>query len=163
MTDKNDTASPELVVTTWTWDGVEMVGSMEGSFIKVEPAETRKHHSDIDFVQAGASQRVIRLFVEPYEDGRILRVDFLVVRVDGVADDGVRLFSKDGRGRSTQNIDEADAETDGFVRWDGCTQFQMDCHIDALTDLESALAAVAQARREAAKLLSHWDCSEEYP
>lgn len=49
----------------------------------------------------------------------------------------------------------------GFAKWDGCTQFHADVHIDAAHELEQLCAAIVMARRHAADLMGS-DIGDEY-
>ena len=53
---------------------------------------------------------------------------------------------------------------DGFVKWDGCTQFTVDFHGDSRQDLEALTSALMHARLLSAQLMpSHYDRRGEYP
>lgn len=81
-------------------------------------------------------------------------MDFEIVAVDGF--DTKSSAKHYWRAGSTSNRDsttdpnEAAAECEGFVKWDGCTQFTVDAHVDSKESLWKLLAAIESARRECA-------------
>jgi hypothetical protein len=68
---------------------------------------------------------------------------------DAVSTPETALF--DSKYRSDNMVvlgDEARAVSLGFIKWDGCMQFKMDCHVDTKIHLESIFNAVVWTRRE---------------
>ncbi len=88
-----------------------------------------------------------------YEDSPTHWVDFAVFDVVGCTDDGP-CYLLPGWGStmdSTQDIEQAGPMVEGFVKWDGCTQFSFPdgVHIDSLDDMADLFAAIEHARRVA--------------
>ena len=66
--------------------------------------------------------------------------------------------------QATQEWREADYVASGFVKWDGCTQFTVDAHVDARSGLDVLLAAIVRARMERAlEMGAAYDSRTEYP
>lgn len=85
----------------------------------------------------------IKLFGDA-NDGRLTWVDFQVIELREPTDHLV--------------------VAEGFLKWDGCTQFRSDhVHVDDVVELEQFLAAIREARRLAAEAIGEeYDLSDEY-
>jgi hypothetical protein len=100
---------------------------------------------------------LVRLRWEPWEsrDGLTGWVDFELFEVIGMQDDGKHMYHQKGYSSSpdqyTLSPDEAEMQASGFVKWDGCTQFNTDdgVHVDGKADMEAFLEALRRARADA--------------
>lgn len=111
----------------------------------------------------------LRLYWTPWDDGRIGWVDFELFEVTSFEpDDPTKLFYERKGATSSMdlvdNLDEAETAADGFVKWDGCTQFEVSSvHIDHRKSLEGLHHAIAEARRLCAAAMPGSDVILEYP
>lgn len=101
------------------------------------------------------------------DDDRVLWVDFELFEVTGIGDDGCILeYSR--RGADTlpdfvSSLAEAESAAEGFVKWDGCTQFTVgDVHVDSRAGLLQLLNAIETAREECAMAMPGSDVILEY-
>lgn len=109
----------------------------------------------------------IRLWSDYPPDERYW-IDWEVFEVLGVELNGerTRTFWKRGDTASlpgTTDLDEAEPVAEGMVKWDGCTQFTMDAHIDGRTQLEGLFDAVLRARKLAARAMVGKMVNDDYP
>lgn len=103
---------------------------------------------------------------DPDEQG-VLWVDFAIYEVIGQDLAGRHLYRlPDWRGAmdNTTEIDAAGPLIDGFVKWDGCTQWHQSegAHIDDLGGLRQLFAVIELARRVAAEMMPATDIALEY-
>lgn len=112
----------------------------------------------------GEDEFHIRLFGEDKQhNGRIMWVDFQVFSVAGCnAGDRRRVFQRADDG-FTHDYAEAEPVCNGFVKWDGCTQFEVDGHVDDRDSLVQLLRAIEEARRLAAAAMPSEEIAKEYP
>lgn len=71
-------------------------------------------------------------------------IDFEIVQLVGGDNDGVQLYS--GEMHPVENIDEAEVHVRGFIKWDGCMQWNADAHTDDPEDLELLFDCIRQTR-----------------
>lgn len=101
---------------------------------------------------------VARLYWKPH-DGKVLWIDFdLYQPTEQTMQDGrctEERFLRPGAIQSdetTANLDDAEAIAAGFVKWDGCTQFDVaDIHVDHRAELERIFNAILETRKLCAK------------
>lgn len=112
---------------------------------------------------------VLRLKWEVTDDERVIWVNFWLYETTAVDDDGRHYQRKDARVSPDLVVSFAEAEdaASGFVKWDGCTQFEMArVHVDGRIGLDKLCQALQRARLEAARLMHStgaWDLSpDEY-
>lgn len=111
----------------------------------------------------------LRLYWKPWNDGRVGWVDFELFEVTALAGAANELeYPQRGATRSTDvtsSLDEAEPTAQGFLKWDGCTQFSVEpVHVDSRGDLENLFHGISEARRLAAVAMSAtYDRSSEYP
>lgn len=114
----------------------------------------------------GDAEMVIRLWADPHKDnGKIMWVDWALFEPLCVAAGGVREYTRRDAGNSLDTVtdmDEAAPIAEGMVKWDGCTQFNADIHIDSVGHLDDILDAIKTARRLAAGLMPDMMIAEEY-
>lgn len=126
-----------------------------------------------DFHKPGSDETHVRLFSEPNEDGETYWVDFQIFEIVGCDHEpyqapGRKFFNRKGATSSPDPVytyEEAQPIVDGFVKWDGCTQFEFPdgVHVDCKRHLEALFSAVGEARKAAAELMGPtWDCRREY-
>jgi hypothetical protein len=121
-----------------------------------------KHSSD------ALGSFTLRLYWSPWDDGRVGWVDFELFQVVGIDHPFTGKLSYERRGATSsmdqvENLDEAQPAADGFVKWDGCTQFDVaSVHIDNRVGLEDLLHAIAEARRLCALAMPGTDIFLEY-
>jgi len=71
--------------------------------------------------------------------------------------------SRDRSRGETTRLGEAELAASGFVKWDGCTQFELGpVHVDGAAELDRLLWAVAEARRRCALAMPGTDAAAEY-
>ncbi len=109
----------------------------------------------------------IRLWGNPSGEGEQYWIDFEVFAVEGYETENpsARIFQKIGETSNfpgTTDLDEAEPVAHGFVKWDGCTQFDMDVHIDSKEQLEALFNAVLKARALAADAMPGKMINDEY-
>lgn len=109
----------------------------------------------------------IRLWGDEHPQGGKYWIDFEVYDVEGyeIGREAERVFQKKGETSNfpgTTNLDEAEPVAHGFVKWDGCTQFNMDVHIDHVKHLEGLFNAVLEARRLAAEAMPGKMINDDY-
>jgi hypothetical protein len=102
----------------------------------------------------------VRLWSDPVSenDDQFMWVDFEIIEVLGFEKDGRECYNRRDSSRSPDplyELDNAEPIASGFVKWDGCTQFNADIHIDGRAHLEHLLEAIAEARRLAAELMGN--------
>lgn len=97
---------------------------------------------------------VVKLFWEPSEtrvNGTPIWVDFEIVEIFGVVPEPPgqkRLYS--GENDPVSELGDAWPFINGFVKFDGCTQWWADCaHVDEAVDLDVLLGAIRLARHRA--------------
>lgn len=104
---------------------------------------------------------------EPWKhrDGKPGWVDFEVfeVVVMGTETEDVRWFHRKGYtscpGEETLNADEAETVAEGFVKWDGCTQWDVSsAHTDSTASMRNLCDAIQLARSRAIEVMG----AEEY-
>jgi hypothetical protein len=111
----------------------------------------------------------IRIWGDEHENG-ITWIDFEVFEVEGVdrfepAAGTPRLFQEKGATSNypgTSDLATAEPVAHGFVKWDGCTQFDMDAHVDGREQLEALFKAVCHARKLAAEAMPGKMINDEY-
>lgn len=111
------------------------------------------------------------LYWKPNEDtGGIYWVDFELFEVTGVPHPEGQPAEYQRRGADTspdlvRDLNEAESTAEGFVKWDGCTQFEIGAvHVDSKRQLDRLLAAIGEARRRCALAMgSTYDQPSEYP
>lgn len=101
------------------------------------------------------------------DPGRVLWVDFELFEVTAVRDDGVGEYHRRGSPNGWDTVPDlahADDTAQGFVKSDGCTQFEVAAvHIDRARDLRKLFSAIESARRECALAMPGSDVILEYP
>lgn len=111
----------------------------------------------------------LRLYWSPLEDGRVLWVDFELFEVISLDSPNTGKLYYERRGATSgmdmvDDLDEAGPVADGFVKWDGCTQFEIaQVHVDHRKDLEDLFHGIAEARRLCAQAMPGSDIILEYP
>lgn len=94
------------------------------------------------------------LYWDPTEDDTVLWVDFELFEITWRDDDGGFGYSRrDARSLPDHvtALDEAECAAHGFVKWDGCTQFDIGAvHVDSRAGLLQLLNAIETAREECA-------------
>lgn len=112
----------------------------------------------------------LRLFWTLNDEGVTHWVDFELFEVAShPAEDPTRLeYERKGASSgmdTVESMDEAQPLADGFVKWDGCTQFNVaPVHVDSRRDLENLFHGISEARRLcAAAMPDTYDRSGEYP
>lgn len=95
------------------------------------------------------------------QNGKIIWVDFKVFHVAGSNIDGTEKLLA-GENHPVKSYDLAEPDAEGFVKWDGCTQFAVDGHVDNRQELTSMFAAIERARSAAAELMPEQDIANEY-
>jgi hypothetical protein len=110
------------------------------------------------------------LYWTPNDNGAISWVDFELFEVHGVPlpDEKPAEYQRRGSDMGpdlTRDLDEAESTAQGFVKWDGCTQFEVSAvHVDSKDQLDRLLAAIAEARRRCALAMGgNYDSPSEYP
>lgn len=100
------------------------------------------------------------------EPDRVLLVDFELFEVTAVRDDGTAEYHRrdSTNGWDTvSDLGEADWTAQGFVKSDGCTQFEVSAvHVDHIDGLHRLLGAIATARHECAMAMPGSDVILEY-
>jgi hypothetical protein len=110
----------------------------------------------------------LRLYWKLWDDGRVGWVDFELFEVTSyeVADPSKLLYELRDAVSShdlTADLDEAGPAADGFVKWDGCTQFNVaSVHVDSRKGLENLFHGIAEARRLCALAMPWSDLHREY-
>lgn len=111
----------------------------------------------------------LRLYWKPWDDGRVGWVDFELFEVTALAGAANELeYPQRGATRSTDvtsSLDEAEPTAQGFLKWDGCTQFSVEpVHVDGRGELENLFHGISEARRLAAAAMpATYDKDSEYP
>jgi len=116
----------------------------------------RKHRSDHFLGNPNEIHTyVVRLYADEWSNGEIGIVDFKIHQIAGLTaeKDGQALYLTNDS-HMTENLDEAEAIVGGTVKWDGCTQFHADVHVDHRSDLEGLCKAILEARKLAAKTMT---------
>lgn len=111
------------------------------------------------------------LYWKPADNGdRVYWVDFELFEVTGVPHPEGKPAEYQRRGADTspdlvRDLDEAESTAHGFVKWDGCTQFDVESvHVDSKRELDRLLAAIGEARRRCALAMGRtYDRPKEYP
>lgn len=130
---------------------------------------SKTHRRDVvlgDFEKRGHEHHV-RLYADKNADDETHWVDFKIYEVIGYdSETKQRHFHRDGSNNGadgTTSYDEADTAAEGFVKWDGCTQFGMiPIHADDKYDLIALFAAVLKARELAAEEMPGKEIQQEY-
>lgn len=105
------------------------------------------------------------LYWKPNDDGRVLWVDFELFEVTWKSGDkfGYERRDSDRGPDGVDTLDEAEWAAKGFVKWDGCTQFDVNSvHVDDRSGLLQLLNAIETAREECALAMPESDVIEEY-
>lgn len=112
------------------------------------------HRRDVILGDAG-DEWLVRLHGAPNPDGDLRLVQFRVSRVVAREADGrpVFLARVTAPGPRSRTFDAAEAEVvaTGSVQWDGITTLAVEAVVDSKAALWGLLAALEQARREAAE------------
>jgi hypothetical protein len=110
------------------------------------------------------------LYWKPNDDGDISWVDFELFEVTGVPHPAgtpaeYQRRDSDHGPDLVRDLDEAESTAEGFVKWDGCTQFEVGAvHVDSKRQLDRLLAAIGEARRRCALAMGkYYDRPTEYP
>lgn len=111
------------------------------------------------------------LYWKPAEpDQRVYWVDFELFEVHGVPHPEGKPAEYQRRDSDcgpdlVRDLDEAEVTAGGFVKWDGCTQFEVSAvHVDSKRQLDRLFAAIGEARRRCALAMgSNYDRPREYP
>lgn len=110
----------------------------------------------------------VRLFADANEEGRTHWVDFQIFEVIGYDSDGEKrkFFNrKDAQSLPdpVYSYDEAEVVAEGFVKWDGCTQFDVgSVHVDSKEQLRALFVAIEKARELAADEMPGMMINDEY-
>lgn len=111
------------------------------------------------------------LYWKPAEsdDPRVYWVDFELFEVHGVPYPERKPAEYQRRDSNNgpdlvRDLDEAESAAEGFVKWDGCTQFEVSAvHVDSKRGLDRLLTAIGEARRRCALAMgSNYDRPSEY-
>jgi hypothetical protein len=111
----------------------------------------------------GEDEILIRLWSDVREDnGERMWVDFAIYEVigndhDGPNKKGRKFYQQKGASVSPMPVydpEEAESLVEGFVKWDGCTQFTADIHVDSRDHLDIILSSIGRARQEAADVMA---------
>jgi hypothetical protein len=112
---------------------------------------------------------LIRLWSDVRDDnGQRMWVDFAIYEVIGCESGGERrkFYNRKDSVTSHNPVydpEEAESTVDGFVKWDGCTQFTANIHVDDKDSLDTLLEMIGRAREEAAEIMGDaWDAKHEY-
>jgi hypothetical protein len=112
---------------------------------------------------------LIRLWSDVRDDnGQRMWVDFAIYEVIGCESGGKRrkFYNRKDSVTSPNPVydpEEAESAVEGFVKWDGCTQFTADIHVDCKRHLDALLEMIGLAREGAAEIMgSAWDAKDEY-
>jgi hypothetical protein len=104
------------------------------------------------------------------DDPRVYWVDFELFEVHGVPHPEGKPAEYQRRDSDhgpdlVRDLDEAEVTAQGFVKWDGCTQFDVtSVHVDSKRQLERLFEAIGEARRRCAAVMSsNYDLRREYP
>lgn len=97
---------------------------------------------------------------------KVYWVDFELFEVIWKDDDGILRYQLRGSPNSpdpTGDLDHAEVAASGFVKWDGCTQFQVaDVHVDGRGELEALFSVIEEVRRRCAQAMPWSDVASEY-
>lgn len=110
---------------------------------------------------------VLRRFWKANGDGRVLWVDFELFECTSYPTDNPDAWEFERKGAmegwdTTPNLDEAQPVAEGFVKWDGCTQFDVaSVHVDSKHGLLNLFHGIGEARRLCAEAMGDaYDRSE---
>jgi len=103
------------------------------------------------------------------DDDRVYWVDFELFEVIGLPHPEGKPAEYQRRGSHSspdlvRDLDAAESAAQGFVKWDGCTQFEISAvHVDSKRQLDRLLAAIGEARRRCALAMGgNYDKPSEY-
>lgn len=106
------------------------------------------------------------LYWTPIDDGRVMWVDFELFEVTWTGAGGTFGYNRrDARSLpdTVKDLAEAESAARGFVKWDGCTQFDVgNVHVDGRGELLRLFAAIETAREECALAMPNSDVIGEY-
>lgn len=106
------------------------------------------------------------LYWEPDKDGSVYWVDFELFEVTELAESGSMEYERRGATHSPDpvaSLSEAQAAAYGSVKFDGCTQFEVNSvHVDNRERLIALLNAIETAREECALAMPGRMVHEEY-
>lgn len=113
----------------------------------------------------------VRIWADTWDDGQTGWVDFEIFEVighDGTHENpGPKFFNKRDSRTSPNpaySYDDAEVIAEGFVKFDGCTQFNMGhVHVDSREQLEMLFKAIEKARELAADEMPGMMIGDEYP
>lgn len=96
---------------------------------------------------------------EPNSEGECIWLDFEIYKLLGSAEanDGERAYNRKGSDYSPNpvyDLDEAQIEIKGFMKWDGCCQFTLEdppAHLDSRHSLKAWLDVIDGVTAEAAR------------
>lgn len=92
-------------------------------------------------------------------------VDFALYEEVTKSDNGVpgyQVSDDSGYLETTENYEEALPVAQGFMKWDGCTQFSIEpLHYDDHRDIAKLFDTILQVRRECARITGN-DAEDEY-
>lgn len=127
---------------------------------------SKTHRKDIYYPEKARGGYLIRLYADEWDGGSIGWVDFQVFGLVGEQSDGTFLYPRKDAISSmdlVEDLAQAETEADGFVKWDGCTQFAVGhVHIDHVDQLDRLFESIKLARFEAAQLMADKDIMEDY-
>lgn len=112
----------------------------------------------------------IRIWADTKENDETYWVDFEIFEVighDGSRENpGRKFFNKKDSMTSPNPVyeyDEAESIVEGFVKFDGCTQYDMNVHIDSREQMDFLFTAISKARQLAAEEMPGMMIRDEYP
>lgn len=132
---------------------------------------SKTHRRDVvlgDIYERCSNEYHVRLFADANSEGRTHWVDFQIFEIIGYDSDGERrkFFNKRDSPHSPDAVysyDEAEIIAEGFVKWDGCTQFDIaSVHVDDREQLAALFAAISKARELAAEEMPGMEIGDEY-
>lgn len=98
-------------------------------------------------VHFGAKYAIRLRWAEREAEGDAYWVDFEMFR--NVSLDPPMEFHARNRADFTQDMDQADRDATGYVKWDGCTQVDVSTHVCEGSALDALCGALRYARAEA--------------
>lgn len=81
-------------------------------------------------------------------------IDWKLVEIFGIDTENTHLFRLDDAIGSTpiEEINKAEADAEGFCKWDGCSELKVDVHVCSPRDLFKLLDALKRVYIECAKI-----------